>query len=124
MLGRRGLLGFSLIFLIACSGATATDLTGPYVEGAAPPVAPAPPGQHDVDPPKNPDHPKPPGPACTADPSKYDFPGNAVDEDCSGKADDEAACDDKLVLTSSDPMDAAKALGLCKHAPSSGTAWG
>ncbi len=37
------------------------------------------------------------------------------DEDCSGKADDlPASCDEGLVLDSPEPMDAAKAIGLCK----------
>lgn len=125
MLG-RGWLGFPLFFVIACSGAKATDLNGAYAEGPGAGDGANPPSGsgHGEAPPATPGHPNPPPVACTADPSKYDFPGNGVDEDCSGKADDEGACDDKLAEASSDPLDAAKALGLCRHAPATGTAWG
>jgi Putative metal-binding motif len=48
-------------------------------------------------------------------PGAYDFPGNAVDEDCSGVADDEtASCDDGLATDDADPFAAARAIDLCK----------
>jgi len=47
----------------------------------------------------------------------YDFPGNGIDEDCDGKADNEAAeCDDGLAMAAGDPFDGAKSMGLCKKA--------
>ncbi len=58
-------------------------------------------------------------------PAFYDFPGNGVDEDCSGTADDgEDECDGALALDSSDAFDAAKAMGLCKKADPATGAWG
>ncbi len=123
----RVTFGFGLITsicLIACSGAKPTELEGAYVET---PAANEPGTDGDGDRDAPPATTPPPsggggGAACKQDPSKYDFPGNGVDEDCSGKADDEAACDDSLALASNDANDAAKALGVCK--PGGGTAWG
>lgn len=47
-------------------------------------------------------------------PGAYDIAGNAVDDDCSGTADDAASsCDGALVNTTSEPLDYAKALELC-----------
>lgn len=47
----------------------------------------------------------------------YDVPGNGIDEDCSGKADDDSTeCDDGLALDGTDAFDGAKAIGLCKRA--------
>lgn len=47
----------------------------------------------------------------------FDVPGNGVDEDCNGTADDESAnCDRELALEATDPFDGAKAIGLCKKA--------
>jgi hypothetical protein len=51
---------------------------------------------------------------ATIRPGKIDEPGNGKDEDCSGKADDDGACDTALALASTDANDAAKALGACK----------
>jgi hypothetical protein len=46
----------------------------------------------------------------------YDLPNNSIDEDCSGKADDEAvACDAELKVEADDAFDAAKAIGLCRR---------
>jgi hypothetical protein len=50
-----------------------------------------------------------------ANPGAFDVAGNGVDEDCNGKADDEpTGCDAALQVASTDPMDAAKAIGLCR----------
>jgi hypothetical protein len=52
-----------------------------------------------------------------------DIPGNGIDEDCSGTADDEAVeCDANLKGT--EAFDAAKAMGLCKKASEDGRDWG
>jgi hypothetical protein len=59
-------------------------------------------------------------------PGAYDFPGNAFDEDCSGKPADDAeqACDMGLDIAGSAPEDAARALGLCKFTKESSREWG
>ena len=61
-------------------------------------------------------------------PGAYDFPGDGVDDDCSGTADDQPLdCDDDIALDTSDPWDAVRALGVCsKPNPSGGSArsWG
>lgn len=50
-------------------------------------------------------------------PGAYDYPGNGIDENCSGVADDEtAACDVGLSITGDNPEDAARALGICRKA--------
>ena len=55
----------------------------------------------------------------------HDIPGNGIDEDCSGVADDEEIeCDDDLPQSGSDPFDGAKAIGLCKKADPDGPGWG
>jgi hypothetical protein len=67
----------------------------------------------------------PVGMGCTADPSRIDIPGNSVDEDCSGKADDEdVLCDGSLAESSSDAFDAARAMGICKKTTAGAAAWG
>jgi len=54
-----------------------------------------------------------------------DVPGNGIDEDCSGTADDEEIdCDTGLDIAGSDPYDGARAMGLCKKADPSGRDWG
>lgn len=54
-----------------------------------------------------------------------DIPGNGIDEDCSGKADDEAAsCDDSLDVAPGDAYEAAAAMGLCRRADKGGVGWG
>lgn len=55
----------------------------------------------------------------------HDMPGNGLDEDCSGKPDDEEVeCDKGLNISGGDPYDGAKAMGLCKKADPKGKEWG
>ncbi len=58
-------------------------------------------------------------------PGAYDFPGNGVDEDCSGEPDDEPTdCDVGLPEHANDPFDAAKALGICRVRDEEKRTWG
>lgn len=61
---------------------------------------------------------------CTLlmNPGAYDYPGNGVDEDCSGTPDDEPICTETAEFDSADPYDAAAALGLCRR--QEGESWG
>lgn len=62
---------------------------------------------------------------CTAqmNPGAQDYPGNNIDDDCNGTKDDNPVdCDGNLNLASADPMDGARAMGLCKVAQ--GDSWG
>lgn len=62
---------------------------------------------------------------CTAQmsPAGYDYPGNGVDEDCSGTPDDTpGSCDGAIPIDATDPLDGARAMGLCK--PADGVRWG
>lgn len=62
---------------------------------------------------------------CTPqmNPGAQDYPGNNIDDDCNGAKDDNPVlCDSGLSLTSADPMDGARAMGLCKVAQ--GQSWG
>lgn len=62
---------------------------------------------------------------CTAqmNPGAQDYPGNNIDDDCNGAKDDNPTnCDANLALASADPMDGARAMGLCKVAQ--GQSWG
>jgi len=48
---------------------------------------------------------------CVPDPSRFDVPGNGIDEDCNGKADDaDLLCDGPLVIASTDAFDAASSV--------------
>jgi hypothetical protein len=62
--------------------------------------------------------------AASVNPAAFDKPGDNVDGDCNGAVDDEpAGCDAAVsALDSNDPLDAARALGLCRGA--SDTSWG
>ena len=52
---------------------------------------------------------------ASRNPGAYDYPGNGIDEDCSGRADDELLdCDTGAPLDSTDPFAAVQALGLCR----------
>jgi hypothetical protein len=56
-------------------------------------------------------------------PGAQDYPGNNIDEDCDGKADNNpTACDANIDVASNDPIAAAKALGICKMSKNKG--WG
>lgn len=56
-------------------------------------------------------------------PGAQDFADNHVDEDCDGAADDNpTGCDAALTVASTNAVDAAKALGICKIA--TGKSWG
>jgi hypothetical protein len=49
-------------------------------------------------------------------PGAFDVPGNMVDEDCSGKPDDEPVNCDSGLAAEGDPVSAARALGICRAA--------
>ncbi|MEY4515652.1 MAG: hypothetical protein RLZZ450_7774 [Pseudomonadota bacterium] len=58
-------------------------------------------------------------------PGAYDFPGDLVDDDCSGDAaEEDEPCDGALKIDSSDAKDAARALGLCKFIGENEKGWG
>lgn len=58
-------------------------------------------------------------------PGRIDQPGNGLDEDCSGKADDDGSCDTGLALASNDAALGARALGVCHALPPGASAgWG
>ncbi len=53
-------------------------------------------------------------------PGAFDVSGNNIDEDCSGKKDDEPTeCDANIRINDSSAMNAARALGLCRFADAS-----
>lgn len=58
-------------------------------------------------------------------PSAYDFPGDFIDQDCSGTADDEVVtCDSGLAVASTNPYDFAKAMELCQTTTLASKDWG
>jgi len=58
-------------------------------------------------------------------PSAFDAPGNAVDDDCNGQIDDTLAlCDQALMSSSTNAMDYATALDLCQTATMADKKWG
>jgi hypothetical protein len=58
-------------------------------------------------------------------PGAYDFPGDGADEDCDGSdATSDGDCDVGLALDSSDPFDAARAMGLCTMTDEGSSHWG
>ncbi len=62
---------------------------------------------------------------CTRqmNPGALDWPGNNIDEDCNGAKDDNPVnCDGALSVSSSQAVDGAKAMGLCKM--QMGESWG
>lgn len=63
---------------------------------------------------------------ANANPGAFDVPGNNVDEDCNGKADDAAVdCDSAITgVDDLDPMNGARAIGLCQQATAGDKKWG
>ncbi|MBA3391550.1 MAG: choice-of-anchor L domain-containing protein [Deltaproteobacteria bacterium] len=58
-------------------------------------------------------------------PGAFDAPGNMVDDDCSGVADDTALlCDQALNSNSTSAMDFAKAIDICQTATATDKKWG
>ena len=69
------------------------------------------------------------GPGCpdpaSVNPGAFDVPGNGVDDDCNGAADDApAACDAALASDSSRALDYAAAIDLCQTTTDPGVRWG
>ncbi len=59
---------------------------------------------------------------ANTNPGAFDMAGNSIDEDCSGKVDDEpAACDASMAIDDTVGMNAAKAIGLCRSATQNAT---
>ena len=49
-------------------------------------------------------------------PGAFDVPGNGIDDDCNGAADDQAVrCDMGLLVADNDPYNAARAMELCRN---------
>jgi len=61
-----------------------------------------------------------------ANPGAYDVPGDKIDEDCDGTPDNApTSCDGKIVdIGYGDPMDAARAIGLCQQTTQNSKKWG
>lgn len=61
---------------------------------------------------------------ATVFPGAYDFPDDAMNNDCVAGFDDPPTCDEALSLGSNDPMDAARAMELCTVAGDAPGSWG
>ncbi|GMV18177.1 MAG: hypothetical protein HS104_24455 [Polyangiaceae bacterium] len=63
---------------------------------------------------------------ANANPGAYDVAGNNVDEDCNGTPDDTAVdCDSAITsVADNDPMNGARAIGLCAQATAGDKKWG
>jgi hypothetical protein len=58
-------------------------------------------------------------------PGAVDYPGNGLDDDCSGTPDDVGPCDSAIAdVADGDPMNGAKALGLCQTTTKDEKKWG
>lgn len=58
-------------------------------------------------------------------PGAFDFPGNGVDEDCSGAdAPSPESCSDGIAMESDDADDGARAIGLCQFSSEASGDWG
>lgn len=58
-------------------------------------------------------------------PGAIDYAGNGLDEDCSGAADDLTACDSAITSSGdADPLNGARALGLCQLTTKDEKKWG
>lgn len=57
-------------------------------------------------------------------PGAFDAPGNRIDDDCSGSADDAPSCDAGIASDTSEAGDFARALDLCAVTTASSKQWG
>lgn len=62
---------------------------------------------------------------ASVNPGAIDYPGNGIDEDCSGTPDDLADCDSAITSVGDpDPLNGARALGLCQMTTKDEKKWG
>lgn len=58
-------------------------------------------------------------------PGAFDYPGNSLDEDCSGTPNDASSCDSSITAVGdADPLNGARALGLCQMTTQQEKKWG